>query len=255
MQKKKYGQNFLFNENLSNEIVNLEVINNKNILEIGPGNLILTKKIFKKNPKKFYTVEIDIDLIKKHQNNSLIKHFIHNDAIKVDELKLFDNQNFSIISNLPFNISSKLLLKWLKIQNEHNCIESMTLMFQKELADRLVAKVNTKKYGRLSILTSAFFKVEKKINVNKKEFFPKPKVDAIVLKFTPLKKNKIKSENFSNLEKITLNFFNERRKINKKKIEKNFSKRLIDKWKLERFFFKRPENLDKNTYYLFSKIL
>ena len=80
-------------------------------------------------------------------------------------------KKFSIISNLPFNISAQLLIKWLKIQNKYNCIENMILMFQKELAERIVADINTKKYGRISILSSAFFKIEKKLEIGKKNFY------------------------------------------------------------------------------------
>lgn len=255
MAKKKFGQNFLINDDLSKEIVNLVEIQNKNVLEIGPGNMALTEKIYNKKPKKFFTVEIDNDLIKKYENNPLLKFIINKDALDIDEVNLFDSKKFSIISNLPFNISTQLLLKWLNIQNTFNCIESMTLMFQKELAERITAKVNTKKYGRLSIISSAFFKIEKKIEVNKVNFFPVPKVDATVLKFTPLKINKIKKTKIKNLEKITKIFFNERRKINLKKIKKNFSGDQIKKWNLEKYFYMRPENLTKETYYLFSEIL
>jgi len=131
----------------------------------------------------------------------------------------------------------------------------MTLMFQKELADRIVAEKNNRKYGRLSILTSAFFKIEKKIDINKENFYPIPKVDATVLKFTPHKKNKIKKNDFVKLEKITSFFFNERRKKNEKKIKKLFTNSLIKKYRIQRFFSLRPENICKDEYYNFCKIL
>ena len=130
----------------------------------------------------------------------------------------------------------------------------MTLMFQKELADRIIAKKNTKKYGRLSILCSAFFEIKKKLIVSKNNFKPIPKVDAMVLNFIPYKINKLKKENFEKLQKITRIFFNERRKKNKKKIIQNFSKAQIKKYNLEKFYDLRAENIDNEVFYKLSDI-
>tara|TARA_B100001093_G_C26267716_1_gene775536 strand:- start:145 stop:537 length:393 start_codon:yes stop_codon:yes gene_type:complete len=128
-------------------------------------------------------------------------------------------------------------------------------MFQKELAERIIAKKNTKKYGRLSILCSAFFLIEEKIKVSKNNFFPKPKVDATVLKFIPYKENKIKSNNFIKLEKLTRLFFNERRKKNKKKIIKIFSDNQIIEHNLKRFYDLRAENIDNKVFFKLCDIL
>ena len=253
--KKKFGQNFLINEELCIQISKLEKIKSKNILEVGPGNMALTNNIIKAKPKKFFALEIDSDLINKYPDKILSKYIINEDALKIDELNLFNKEKFRIISNLPFNISSELLIKWLKVQNNFNCIESMTLMFQKELAERLTAKHNSKKYGRITILSGAFFNIEKKIYVDKENFNPEPKVDAQVLQFTPHKINKIRQEDFSKLEKITFDFFNERRKKNIKKIKKIFNKKQIIKNSLDKYFSLRPENLDKDVYYNLARIL
>ena len=255
MAKKKFGQNFLINENLCEEILKYEKINNNNILEVGSGNLALTTKIINKNPKKFFSLEIDDDLIEKHKNSLISKYIYKGDALNINELDLFNKDKFSIISNLPFNISSKLLIKWLRLQNDYRCIQSMTLMFQKELADRILAKENEKKYGRITVLVNAFFALSKIVEVNKKDFYPRPKVDATVIKFSSLKNNKIKKENFQKLEKITFSFFNERRKKNINKIKKIFSKEQIRKEELDKYFSLRPENLNPNIYYLFSEII
>ena len=255
MPKKKFGQNFLLNNDLCIQIVKLEKIKNHNILEIGPGNMALTKNIINEKPKKFFAVEIDSDLIKENQNNITSKYLINEDAIKINELNLFCKEKFKIISNLPFNISAQLLVKWIKIQNNYNCIDSMTLMFQKELAERITAKHNSKKYGRITILSNAFFKIEKKLYVDKKNFYPIPKIDAEVLQFTPHKKNKINKEQFSKLEKLTLLFFNERRKKNIKKIKEIFSDQKIKEFNLDKYFDMRPENLSSELYYYLTKIL
>jgi 16S rRNA (adenine1518-N6/adenine1519-N6)-dimethyltransferase len=254
MYKKRFGQNFLINKEISKKIVNLFNISNKNILEIGPGNLALTKLILEKKPNKFIAIEIDKDLKNRYLDQEIDEIIIFENALKFNEKKLFNDQNFSIISNLPFNISAKLLLKWIKIQNNYNCIENMTLMFQKELADRIVAKKNSKQYGRISILSNAFFEIKKKIDVKKNDFYPIPKVDASVLQFTPLKKNKISKNKLNRLEKITLLFFNERRKKNLKKIKKIFSDDIIKKEGFEIFFDLRPEDLDKDIYYKFAEM-
>jgi len=255
MYKKKFGQNFLINENLADQIIGLEKIKYNNILEVGIGNLALTKKIINKKPAKFYSLEIDKDLLLGINDKSYFNFIKNIDALKADERNLFNNENFSIISNLPFNISSQLLIKWLKIQNNYRCINSMTLMFQKELAERIVAKNNTKKYGRISILSSAFFDIEKKIDIKKEDFFPIPKVDATVLKFIALKENKVKKNHFSKLEQITSIFFSERRKKNEKKIKKIFNNDLIKKYNLEKYFSSRAENISKDQYFKFCKIL
>ena len=252
--KKKFGQNFLINEEICKRIISLEKIKDENVLEIGPGNFALTDLILKKKPKNFFSVEIDNDIFEINKNNQISKYLLIEDALKFNEIKKFNNEKFSIISNLPFNISSELLIKWCYIQNNHQCINSMTLMFQKELAERIVAKTNTKKYGRISILTNAFFDVRKEIFVEKINFKPVPKVDAIVLKFTSLRKNKVKRENLIKLENITSFFFNERRKKNLKKIKKLFNEKKIKENQLQKYFDQRAENIDLETYYKMTEI-
>ena len=255
MHKKKYGQNFLVNQNISKKILLNEKIKNQNILEIGTGNLALSKFIISSQPKKFLGVEVDEDLGDIYKKNKISDKIIFNDALKINERKFFNNENFSIISNLPFNISSELVVKWCRIQNLYNCINGMVLMFQKELAERIIANKDTKKFGRLSILCNAFFSIKKKLLVSKNNFFPIPKVDAIVLNFIPHKISKIDKNNFDKLEKITRIFFNERRKKNKKKIIKNFSENHIKKYNLEKFYDLRAENIDKEIYFKLSNII
>ena len=255
MYKKRYGQNFLINNNISKKILFEEKITNQNILEIGTGNLALTNIIVTEKPKKFIGIEVDKDMRDVYLQNNILDNIIFEDALSVNERRLFKNGNFSIISNLPFNISSELIIKWCRIQCSHKCINSMTLMFQKELAERIIAKKNTKKYGRLSILCSAFFLIEEKLKVSKNNFFPKPKVDATVLKFIPHKENKIKPNKFITLEKLTRIFFNERRKKNKKKIIKVFSDDQILEYNLKRFYDLRPENLDNKVFFELCDIL
>ena len=172
--KKEYGQNFLINKKIASEIIELINIKNKNIIEIGPGNLALTNLIKNKKPKKFVAVEID-KLLKKNYSNLDLNNIIFDNALTFDERKYFNNENFSIISNLPFNISTQLLTKWIYIQNNHYCIDQMILMFQKELAERVISDFNSKKYGRLTILSKAFFNIEHGLTVVKKTLILNPR--------------------------------------------------------------------------------
>ena len=192
MPKKKFGQNFLKNDQIAKKIIQLTKVYNQNIIEVGPGNLALTNLIKNQKPKKFIAIEIDT-LLRKNYSNADLNNIIFEDALNFNEKKYFNNENFSIISNLPFNISSQLLTKWIYIQNKYHCINEMILMFQKELADRVISDFNSKKYGRLTILSKAFFNIEYGLTVLKENFYPEPKVDATVLKFKKIKTHKIES--------------------------------------------------------------
>ena len=217
MPKKKYGQNFLINKDIIKKILTDIKINSQNILEIGPGNLALTKPIIDKMPNRYIGIEIDQDFKSKINDKPILSNILFDDALKIDEKLLFHNQSFTIISNLPYNISSQLLIKWCLLQNDHNCINEMVLMFQKELGERILSDCNSKKYGSLSVLVQAFFDIKKKVIVNKECFNPVPKVESAVLHFLPLKKNRIKKEKFQNLQKITKFFLmNVEKKIKKK---------------------------------------
>lgn len=249
--KKKYGQNFLKSELIANKIVDILELKNENVLEVGPGNFALTNLIIKKKVKKLIAIEIDKEICDKNKND-----FLHNfDALKFDEVNFFKKCPFIIISNLPFNISNKLLIKWVKLHLNHKSIKAMVLMFQKELGERIVAGSNNKKYGRLSILAQSVFKITEVLKVKKDFFYPLPKVDAVVLKFIPLKKGFINKKNFEKLEKITNVFFNSRRKKNEKKIKQFFSLDQINQNGFGKLFNLRPENISKETYYKMSKLI
>jgi len=255
MPKKKYGQNFLINKDIIKKILNDVNINSQNILEVGPGNLALTKPIFDKKPNKYIGIEIDKDFKNKINNKLILSNILFDDALKIEEREIFHDRNFTIISNLPYNISSQLLIKWCILQNDHQCINEMVLMFQKELGERILSDCNSKKYGSLSVLVQAFFNIKRKVIVSKECFNPVPKVESIVLHFLPLKKNRIKKEKFKILQKITKFFFNERRKKNKKKIEKLFNETVINNHNLQKYYDLRAENLNKDLYYKFTEII
>ena len=153
--KKSLGQNFLLNKEIIKKIVDLgKITNESTIIEIGPGTGNLTQELIKKKPKKFIAIEKDKALYEKLKN----KYQTELDLINKDVLKIqwdqFLNQNVTIFGNLPYNISAKLLIQWISLNNFNNIFKKFILMFQKEVADRIVADVNSKKYGRLSIFTN-----------------------------------------------------------------------------------------------------
>ena len=150
--KKSLGQNFLIDRNILEQIVNTVDIANKEILEIGPGTGNLTNYILKKNPKKLYVIEKDDDLailLKEKFDNEI--EIINDDILKISEDKISD-QKLSVFGNLPYNISTEILSRWVVNIDKKFWFENLVLMFQKEVAERIIAEFNTSKYGRLSIL-------------------------------------------------------------------------------------------------------
>jgi len=255
--KKQFGQNFLVDKKIISKIIeSSEIKENSIVYEVGSGNGALTQEIIKKKPIKFISIEIDTILKKKleiffqKKNHKLI----FADALNFDESNYFKN-NVIIISNLPYNISLKLLIKWIFQYSKKRWIHSMVLMFQKEVADRILSESNSKKFGRITLLVSAFFKVSKIIDVDKKNFYPVPKVNSTVLKFTPLENPLFNFTNLNKLELLSKIFFANKRKKLKKKIEEIFDKNIIEHEKLNKFYNLRAENLDKNTYFYLAKLL
>ena len=247
--KKSLGQNFLIDQNVIDKIVNLIVIKNKSILEIGPGTGNLTKNIIKKQPKKILLIEKDnrfIELL--NQNSNPIIKIINQDVLKIDENKL-DDDILTVFGNLPYNISTELLCKWiLNINDKKFWFDYLVLMFQKEVADRILAQFNSKFYGRLSILTNWKLKVKKICDVKPSSFFPKPKIDSSILLFQP-KTNFFQLKNAKNLEKLTRVFFMHRRKMLKKPYKILFNDNLEVANKLKIDLNLRPQNLNFETYF------
>ena len=247
--KKSLGQNFLIDQNIISKITNVIDIKNKNVLEIGPGTGNLTLEILKKNPKKVILIEKDNvlanHLIKKFNNNVKV---INKDVLKINENILYD-QSLIVFGNLPYNISTEILSKWiLNLDISKVWFSYLVLMFQKEVADRIISKFNTKDYGRLSILANWRLNIKKIFDIRPNSFQPKPKVESTVLFFEP-KKDFFKFKNPKNLEKITRVFFMHRRKMIKKPYNQLFNneKKIANDMGIDLNL--RPQNLDFNTYY------
>ena len=231
--KKSLGQNFLIDQNIIRKICELKEIKECVILEVGPGTGNLTSSILEKKPKKVYVVEKDEDLSLELQKKFKEKINIINDDILNVEEKIIDNEKLIVFGNLPYNISTEILSKWIINLDENSFwFDCLILMFQKEVADRIIAKYNTKNYGRLSILTNWKLDIKKICDVKPGSFSPKPKVDSSLLFFQP-KKNFFSFKDPKNLEKITRIFFNHRRKMLKKPYNQIFNGNLEISQKLD----------------------
>ena len=246
--KKSLGQNFLIDKNILDKIVNVVPIKGKTVLEIGPGSGNLTQQILNQNPKKFIVIEKDNDLVKYLEKifNNQIK-IIHNDVLKINE-KILSKDKITVFGNLPYNISTEILSKWILNLEKKFWFDHLILMFQKEVAERILAKYNTSEYGRLSILANWKLNIKKISDVKPNSFSPSPKIESSILYFSP-KNNYHVLKNPKNLEKITRVFFSHRRKMLKKPYNQIFNgnKKIIKKLKINLNL--RPQNLNTDMYY------
>ena len=213
--KKKYGQNFIFEKNLLNKIVDsIEPIKKFLIIEIGPGPGGLTNILLERSPKNLLLIEKDIafknlltDLTKKYTTTNT--KMIFEDILSINLLKLdFVKKNkVKFISNLPYYISTKILMKILPFENN---FEEAVFMFQKEVAERILSDPHSKNYSKLSVIVQYCCEVKKITNIKSNVFFPKPEVDGCVLSFKP--KKGVNKKQFLVVKKITKLAFEKRRK-------------------------------------------
>ena len=247
--KKSLGQNFLIDKNIIKSIVNVgDVKKNNVILEVGPGTGNLTEYILKKNPKKIVVIEKDSNLVNLLNGKFSDKiNILNKDILKFD-LNNISKEKIIIFGNLPYNISTKILTQWITTPEKFKCYKKLILMFQKEVADRILAKTNSRNYGRLSIISNWRLNIKKEFTISPQCFFPKPKVDSTLLSFVP-KKEFYYIKNPENLEKITRIFFNQRRKMIKNPLKQIFKnpEKLAVNFKLNLNL--RPQNLSPLTYF------
>ncbi len=249
--KKSLGQNFLIDKNIINKITGLDGIKGKCILEIGPGSGNLTNSILKKKPKEIVLVEKDKkfceDLSKKFYNEKNCK--IVNEDILSFNLKKFSKPESIIFGNLPYNISTQILIKFIKIHTWPPFYDKIIFMFQKEVADRILAKSNTKQYGRISVISNFRFNITDNFKISKNCFFPKPKVDSKIIIFKPKVRINYKISNIENLEKITQVFFSNKRKMINKAFSRIFQNYEDVAEKLNINLKSRPSELSYEDYY------
>ncbi len=241
--KKYLGQHFLKDENIAEKIADTLTENGyNNILEIGPGMGVLTKFLLKKN---ITTTVIEIDkesiaYLKTHYLN-LSDRIIHNDFLKINISELFNGEQFAIIGNFPYNISTQIVFKTIKYRDQ---IPELCGMFQKEVAMRIAEKPGNKIYGILSVLTQAFYDVEYLFTVPPSVFSPPPKVDSGVIRLLRKKKYSLPVD-VPFFFKVVKTAFNQRRKTLRNSLK---SFQLSDKLREDAIFAKRPEQLSVHQF-------
>ena len=266
IHKKSLGQHFIKDPNLHRKIVSRGgEIEGLNIVEIGPGDGGLSKAILEQNPKKLIMIEKDVDLmphleklfycddqnnniesqitstIEKKNNNIQI---INADATQID-LRTITEKPVKIIANLPYNVATNMILNWLEYAN---FFDSITVLIQKEVADRFLAKIGDNHYGRTAILTNLVANVTKEFHVPPSAFRPAPKVDSTLITFHPFKQSKhdISWKSLSHLTKIA---FAQPRKTIVNNL-KAFYPKIIDILEILKIETnKRPENLSLEDFY------
>ena len=250
--KKSLGQNFLSDDNIVKKIVNVSKnIKNKTILEIGAGSGNLTVEILNKNPKRIIAIEKDknLSIFLKNRftsNKNLI--IINEDILNILTKKNLE-KNVIVFGNLPYNISTQILASLITLKKWPPWYESLIFMFQKEVADRILAKNGSKEFGRLAVLCNWRLEIKKHFDVSMNCFNPKPKVNSTVLSFIPKKEIKYKIKNPKNLELVTRVMFSSRRKMINKSLMKLFdkNKNLIKNLNLD--MRHRPEELSNEMFY------
>ena len=250
--KKSLGQNFLIDQNIINKIIKIGNIKKENtILEIGAGSGNLTKNLINTFAKKIVAIEKDKKL-SQHLKNKF-KDCLNLNIINDDFFNFINNINLKsnviVFGNLPYNVSTQILAKLVTLEKWPPWYNSLILMFQKEVADRIVAKTNTKEYGRLSILCNWRLDIQKHFNISKNCFFPKPKINSSILSFKPKKNNKFNIKNPKTLEMITRVLFSSRRKMINKSFYKLFGKNTDVAKKINLNLNQRPEELSNEMFY------
>ena len=254
--KKSLGQNFLIDKNIINKIINLIKVEDRNIIEIGPGKGALTDEILNRKPKSLILIEKD-----KFLSDKLKSKYLNFPSVKIlnEDILNFDIeknllQDSVVFGNLPYNISSQILVKFLKFKKWPPKFKNLIFMFQKELGEKIVGKFKTKNYGRLSILTNYKLKFKEKFFVSAGCFFPKPKVTSVVIHFIPKENTQHDQNNIEKLEKLTNIFFSNRRKMINKNILKILKYEDIKKLKYLDMR-SRPEEIRPEIYYKLLKFI
>ena len=245
--KKHLGQNFLINEEIAENIVDSLVLKkSKNIMEIGPGKGALTKFIIQKS-NRIKLIEIDLSCVRVLKNKFQKLKVIHDDFLKID-LNTLGFKKYALIGNFPYNVSSQILFHAL---NYRNNITEIVGMFQKEVAERICSKPNSKKYGVLSVILQAYFDCEQLFDVSSKNFYPQPKINSTVIRLTRNKISELDCRHEDFIRTVKEGFSQRRKKL------KNALKKMtkLDEKSLENTLQKRAENLSVNEFVMLTKYI
>ena len=240
--KKSLGQHFLTDKNVAKKITESLKPLTKNVLEIGPGTGILTSFLLKKK-YNLILVEIDDESVAFLINSLLVdeKIIIKKDFLKLDLSAIFSGNNFSIIGNFPYNISSQILFK---IIENKQLVSDMCGMFQLEVAKRICEKPGTKVYGILSVLTQAYFETNFLFKVSKNLFYPAPNVESAVISLKRRENFYLKCNELLFFRVVKLSFQQRRKKVRNSLKTLNLSNNLRE----DAIFDKRPEQLSVNDF-------
>lgn len=236
---KSLGQNFLVDDSVLNDIVNGAEVNSEDfIIEIGPGVGTLTAQLLMK-AKRVTSIELDSNLIpilEEELGENKNFELIHKDALKVNFNDLIgDEKSVKLVANLPYYVTTPIIIKLLK---EGYNFKSLTIMIQKEVAERINAEPDCKEYGALSVLVQYYCKTSIIRRVSPSSFIPRPKVESIVIRLDKLDEPRVKTKDINFMFELVRAGFNMRRKtlwnavkslkINKEKLEEAFEKAGID---------------------------
>lgn len=240
--KKSYGQHFLTNESMAERIADSLTQAHERVLEVGPGKGMLTKYLLEKD-FKLKVVEADRDMVAYLQKFYpwLAANIIEGDFLKVKLEEIFDSQCFALIGNFPYNISSQIVFKMVE---SRQLISEMVGMFQREMAERIIAPPGSKDYGVISVLTQAFYEGEMLFKVSRGNFNPPPKVESAVIRLKRKEQQQLSCDEnlFRQIVKTT---FGQRRKMLRNTLKSFVS----DESMLEETFFqKRPEVLSVEDF-------
>jgi len=240
--KKSYGQHFLTSEEITSNIANAFLMPHRNVLEIGPGRGMLTKYLLEKD-YQLLVVEADRDMVRFLKKNfpALKDNIISADFLKIPLSPLFQEEPFALIGNFPYNISSQILFKMI----EHKAlIPEMVGMFQREVAERVIALPGSKSYGVLSVLVQAWYEGEYLFTVDKSHFNPPPKVQSGVIRLQRKDIDDIGCDE-KRFRAIVKQAFSQRRKMLRNTMKPFLSgNALLD----EPFFTQRPERLSVDDF-------
>ena len=249
--KKDLGQNFLIDEVALNKII--EIINpnkKEHFLEIGPGQGALTK-FLAKNTRRLDAVELDKDLLLGLRLINTEELFIHNENIlDFDIRKVLENGKLRIVGNLPYNISTDIMLWTFR---NLNYFKDIHFMFQKEFGLRLSAEPNNKSYGRISVLAQYLTELETVLYLEPESFKPKPKVRSVFTRLIPKKDRKIDSPVGIKLQAVTKEVFQHRRKMVGKSLKKILTPKQLEKMDIDLSL--RPENITVEEYIKIAQAL
>lgn len=224
--KKKFGQNFLTDKNLLEQIVERAGVSGDDVVvEIGAGKGALTE-VLSRHSKRVVSFEIDKELVdfltEKFAGTNVEMCFSDIMKISDDELKSIVGEKFKLVANLPYYITSPILTRFLKNEDMISC----TVMVQEEVADRIIASPRTKDYGVLSVICGCYGHPEKVLRVNRKMFFPVPNVDSAVVKITRKQNTKVYTESFFDFVKKAFS-------MRRKKLSTNLENSKVSKSEIE----------------------